>query len=204
MKIVITGSRESIEELTQNNAGVDWVEVKNVSDFLSHIDADAFINLHPDAAVFAYPETLKCIFINSVITPLSEMKAHNNLVRINGWKGFLKREIWELATEKDNGVDAVLRAIGKKFLIVKDQPGLISARILAMIINEAYFAKEEGVSTETEIDIAMQLGTNYPKGPFSWAEEIGKKNILLLLNKLMVTDKRYTPAPLLQQEARSA
>ncbi len=44
---------------------------------------------------------------------------------------------------------------------------------MAMIINEAWHALAEEVSTKNEIDTAMKLGTNYPYGPFEWAEKIG-------------------------------
>jgi 3-hydroxyacyl-CoA dehydrogenase len=44
-----------------------------------------------------------------------------------------------------------------------------------MIINEAYFALEDNVSTKAETDIAMKLGTNYPYGPFEWGQLIGLK-----------------------------
>jgi 3-hydroxybutyryl-CoA dehydrogenase len=53
------------------------------------------------------------------------------------------------------------------------------------------------VSTKAAIDIAMKLGTNYPYGPFEWAEKIGLKNIFSLLQKLSLQDKRYQPAPAL-------
>ena len=42
-----------------------------------------------------------------------------------------------------------------------------------MIINEAFLALQEGVSTKEEINTAMKLGTNYPLGPFEWVEKIG-------------------------------
>ena len=70
-----------------------------------------------------------------------------------------------------------------------------------MIINEAYFAVEDNVSSKTEIDTAMKLGTNYPHGPFEWAGLIGNKNILALLQQLYVTDRRYKPSELLIKEA---
>jgi 3-hydroxybutyryl-CoA dehydrogenase len=70
-----------------------------------------------------------------------------------------------------------------------------------MIINEAYLALAEGVSTKEEINTAMKLGTAYPFGPFDWAEKIGLKNIALLLQKLSSTQPRYTPAAGLLQEA---
>ena len=70
-----------------------------------------------------------------------------------------------------------------------------------MIINEGYFALQNNVSTKEEIDIAMKLGTNYPYGPFEWSKKIGLKNIYALLQKLSITDKRYTPSSLLTAEA---
>ena len=52
-------------------------------------------------------------------------------------------------------------------------PGFITARVIAMIINEAFFALQENVSSKEEIDTAMRLGTNYPYGPFEWTKLIG-------------------------------
>ena len=81
-----------------------------------------------------------------------------------------------------------------------DKPGLVSARIISMIINEAYFAFEQKVSTKEEIDTALKLGTNYPMGPFEWSRKIGLSEIRRLLEKLSLEDARYTPAPLLKTE----
>ena len=50
------------------------------------------------------------------------------------------------------------------------------------------------VSTEEEIDTAMQLGTSYPMGPFAWSRQIGLQRIAALLQKLAATDIRYQPA----------
>ena len=69
-----------------------------------------------------------------------------------------------------------------------------------MIINEAYFALGEGVSSKEEIDTAMKLGTNYPMGPFEWGINIGLKNVSGLLSALAEINPRYTPAELLKQE----
>ena len=83
---------------------------------------------------------------------------------------------------------------------MKDEPGLVSARVISMIINEAFFALGENVSSIEEIDLAMKLGTNYPYGPFEWSEKIGLQNIYHLLHKLSQTDKRYLIAPLLEKK----
>ena len=72
-----------------------------------------------------------------------------------------------------------------------------------MIINEAYFAIGEDVSSKNEIDLAMKLGTNYPYGPFEWAKKIGLHNIYYLLKTLSNNDNRYIPAKALKQEVLS-
>ena len=77
----------------------------------------------------------------------------------------------------------------------------MSARVLSAIINEAWFALQENVSTKNEIDTAMKLGTNYPFGPFEWCERIGVNNIYGLLNELAKSDSCYEPAALLKKEA---
>ncbi|MBL0145641.1 MAG: hypothetical protein IPP48_07655 [Chitinophagaceae bacterium] len=59
---------------------------------------------------------------------------------------------------------------------------------------------QDDVSTKNEIDIAMKLGTNYPYGPFEWADKIGKQNIYTLLKNLSKTESRYTPSAQLQNE----
>jgi len=69
-----------------------------------------------------------------------------------------------------------------------------------MIINEAYYALGEEVSSKAEIDTAMKLGTNYPLGPFEWGAKIGLHNIYRLLKLLSVEDDRYIVAPYLEQE----
>ena len=98
-------------------------------------------------------------------------------------------------------IEAVFKMLNIKINFVKDEPGFISARVIAMIINEAYFALEDNVSSKIEIDTAMKLGTNYPFGPFEWALQIGTGNILALLQKLYLTDSRYKPSQLLAKEA---
>ena len=77
----------------------------------------------------------------------------------------------------------------------------IFARILIAVINEAGFAYTEDVAGADDIDIAMQKGTNYPKGPLAWADEIGHFTVAGVLRALneTVEDGRYEPAPLFAQ-----
>lgn len=198
MKFVVAGSASSYEELKGENENIEWVKVSNVEEFSIHKDADAFFNLDENAAKAIHPQGLSYIFINSVVTTLKEITQSKNMIRINGWKGFLTRSTWEVVADRNTSIEKILAVLGKKPIYVGDEPGLISARIISMIINEAYYAIGDHVSTEEQIDIAMKLGTNYPKGPFEWANEIGCNNVFSLLDKLKEGDTRYLPAPLLQ------
>lgn len=142
------------------------------------------------------------IIINSVIHTLEKM--NGKLIRINGWPGFLKRPVAEMATNDDTlkkKAEELFGLLSRTTEWVPDIPGFVTPRIVASIINEAFFALEEGVSTEEEIDIAMKLGTNYPYGPFEWCKKIGLKNIHSLLATLEIQQNRYHPSALLTHKA---
>lgn len=89
--------------------------------------------------------------------------------------------------------------------VVEDRLGLVSARVLAMVMNEAAFALMEGVASPADIDTAMKLGTNYPQGPLAWADRIGPDVVLALLEALWqeYREERYRPCVLLRQLARA-
>ena len=201
MKILVFANDMLWNELTTGNAAIEWIRAENIDSFANREETDAYFNLSENITETDYSSLKKPVFINSVPITLQKITTAKNVVRINGWNGFLKRNSWELAGKPTDECLAVLKALNKNVIVVPDEPGFISARIIAMIINEAYFAKGEKVSTEKEIDIAMKLGTNYPYGPFEWAGIIGIKNIYSLLITLSQTDTRYKPSPLLEQEA---
>lgn len=80
----------------------------------------------------------------------------------------------------------------------------VALRVICCIVNEAYLALSEGVATETDIDKAMKLGANYPRGPFEWAEEIGVEGILRMLDSLRdAYGEAYIAAPALRAAGRS-
>jgi 3-hydroxyacyl-CoA dehydrogenase len=74
-------------------------------------------------------------------------------------------------------------------------------RLFAQIANEAAFALEEEVASPADMDTAMRLGFNWPRGPIEIAGELGSARAVAILTALE-TDKgpAYTPAPLLQRD----
>jgi 3-hydroxybutyryl-CoA dehydrogenase len=200
MKIAVLANDSQWQELLAANGKPEWIRCVDETAFFN-CTAEIYINMLEDAFTKDYKTIPQTILINSVSTTLKEINASTNMFRINGWNGFLKRQHWELAGNVSKQIEAFFFLLDKTFTIVPDEAGMIAGRIIAMIINEAYFALEEGLSSKEEIDIAMKLGTNYPYGPFEWADKIGINNIYALLQKLSIHDKRYVPASLLQKQA---
>ena len=203
MTIIVAATDEQWNELTADRTNIEWQRVDNSVDFTQYKNADAFFSLKKNFDVSDFIALEKPIFINSVINTLTDLKAPANILRINGWATFLKRPVWEIAGNVDEAVVSVFKTLDIKINKVADEPGFIAARIIAMIINEAYFAVNENVSSKKEIDTAMKLGTNYPYGPFEWAGMIGEEHILALLQKLNLIDTRYQPASLLMEEVNN-
>jgi len=185
---------------------IEWIN--KVEEFKNYPDADVFFDLlfeNDKERKNVLKQLLpKPVIVNSVIHSSKEIGYP--FIRINGWLTFLKRGIIEASClpDADKSIaEKIFSAMNRKTKWVPDVPGFISARVVAMIINEAYFALEEKVSTREEIDTAMKLGTNYPYGPFEWATKIGLRKISELLDFLYKTEKRYQPASLLQKEAKN-
>ncbi len=167
---------------------------------------DAFFDLTFNNANIAANNFLEgtLVFANAVSCTCAEINK-KNYVRINAWPGFLNRSIIELSSSDENYKQQAIKifnSLNWQYVFIPDDYGFISARILAMIVNEAYYALQENVSTKEQIDIAMKLGTNYPYGPFEWSEEIGLEKIYLLLKKLSANNNRYAIAGLLSESVK--
>lgn len=197
MKVFICCNEAQKQEILskQTNASVQLIFVNKLTS-QNIAEADVVFDLLFDEFTNETINYSKPTFVNAVVKTCKELP--NNCIRLNAWTGFLQSDVLEIATHShQNFVESVMNALNWKFQFVADEPGMISARVIAMIVNEAYFALEDNVSTKEEIDIAMKLGTNYPFGPFEWSEKIGLKQINDLLRKLALQDTRYQPSNLL-------
>lgn len=97
------------------------------------------------------------------------------------------------------------RSLGREPVEVADSVGGVLPRIVCTLANEAAFALMEGVASPADIDLAMQLGTNFPRGPLAWAERIRLDQVVAILEALgnEFGPDQYRPAPLLRQYARA-
>jgi len=208
MNVLLLAHEEQKDELlffsADNAIQLKWI--RKPENLMTSVPVDACVDLSFENSNtrISWLKNLACplIAVNSVVE--TSLYAGHGFIRINGWNTFLKRKVVE-ATCPDNimrtKADDLFAGFGRKIEWVADMPGFITPRIIASIINEAFFALQENVSSREDIDIAMKLGTNYPFGPFEWAERIGLRRIYDLLDTLGRRHRRYLPAPLLKQTA---
>ncbi len=150
------------------------------------------------------------IFLNTSLIALRSLLKNstpaNTYIGFCGLPTFLDRELLEVSIHRETDLsllDAACKKLTTKYARVTDSVGLVTPRIICMIINEAYYTVEEGTASRKDIDLAMKLGTNYPFGPFEWCEKIGVRNVYYLLKAVheATQDERYLICPLLKSEA---
>jgi 3-hydroxybutyryl-CoA dehydrogenase len=107
---------------------------------------------------------------------------------VNGWPRpeAAKEAILEVAGPESTVLVAqkVLSAQGFQVVLAPATPGLLSARVVAMIINEAHLLLQEGMAQAADIDLSMKLGTGYPLGPFAWEQLWGEGKTKALLSAM--------------------
>ena len=156
---------------------------------------------HP--AVVAFLNTTKVSLIELVAAFAGPIQC--TLFGFNGLPTFLNRDILEVALLKTLDKDRlhkVCEELGTKYALVDDRVGMVTPRVICMIINEAYYTLQEGTASREDIDIGMKLGTNYPYGPFEWASRIGVRHVYELLESVYedTKDERYKICALLKKE----
>ncbi len=98
----------------------------------------------------------------------------------------------------------VMSADGVPATVVRDGPGFVAQRIVAMICNVGCSVAQMGVASPEDIDKAVTLGLNYPYGPLAFGDRIGPARILRILNGIygLYRDPRYRPSPWLTRRAK--
>jgi 3-hydroxybutyryl-CoA dehydrogenase len=220
MKILVIGTSLHFGECQEKFGQVhtcSWIE--NHSDATRHFQdhnlvLDFMIDEAPQAfAIYAgKPVT---VMLNTCRVSLAAL-AHTvgnimacTIFGFNGMPTLLNREVLEVSVWQQQDLprlQALCHELNTKFLVVDDRVGLVTPRVVSMIINEAYYTVQEGTATRHDIDMAMKLGTNYPFGPFEWCQRIGIKYVYELLEAVYADtrDERYKICPLLKKEYLNA
>lgn len=218
MNILVIGAAQRYEAL-QRKGGLDahivqWKETLSGVDTLTpyQLVIDLELDEHPlEATIYAKFPSVP-VLAGMVKTSLGAVMNNVafsygfNLIGCNWLPGFIDMQVTEVSVmdqEQQPLLHELMQALGWQFEVVQDGVGMVTPRVICMIINEAYMAAEEGTASKEDINTAMRLGTNYPSGPFEWCGKIGVKNVYDVLQALYDTtgNERYKVSALLQQEA---
>ena len=216
MKILILGNAYQCNAIATKFA--DGHDIK-ISDhygdlegniFLYDVIFDCLINESPEYFELYNENKKSVVFLHATNSSLAEIQHvygpfNFPLFGFNGLPYFLELPKWEISSyHQDNNarLQAIMHELEQEYHLVDDRVGMVAARVIAMIINEAYYTLQEGTANKEAIDTGMKLGTNYPYGPFEWAEKIGLDHIYELLEALYedTKDDRYKICPLLKKE----
>ncbi|MEV0441930.1 3-hydroxyacyl-CoA dehydrogenase [Streptomyces spectabilis] len=91
----------------------------------------------------------------------------------------------------------LFQALGKKASVIRATPGMIVARTVAMLVDFAHDAVAREVADADDVDTAMRLGVNYPRGPLSWGASLGLYWVAQFLDDVHseYPSGRYAPSP---------
>jgi 3-hydroxybutyryl-CoA dehydrogenase len=214
MNILVIGSQLNFTEAKQKFGEVhQWHFAHSHQGATAQIkEAEVVFDFIPEqiSDLDLYRTVTGVIFFNTALITLKsicERKKTENFQAFGfcGLPTFLNRELLEVTTlqEDQTALEVACKKLKTNFTRVADRVGLVTPRIICMIINEAYYTLEEGTAGREDIDLAMKLGTNYPYGPFEWCEKIGVTNVYDLLAAVYeaTQDERYLICPLLKKEA---
>ncbi len=96
------------------------------------------------------------------------------------------------------------KKLGKEVIIVKEAPAFVVNRILCTMLNEAFFAMDEGLASPEDIDKGMVLGCNHPIGPLALADLVGEDTLLRIMEGLnKELGDKYRPAQYLRKLVRA-
>ncbi|HEY1044812.1 MAG TPA: 3-hydroxyacyl-CoA dehydrogenase family protein [Bacteroidia bacterium] len=203
MNIAVKGSPERSAELNQvlSSVGLNFTRLESTKNIHSaNYDVIFDLNFDDDQSGLDDYNQLNgqtLLFLSSVKVQLDAIipkHLFSRVAGINALQTFLLRPSIEYCILSEEFNQTVFSQLGwSNANKVDSRVGLVSPRVIMMIINEAYYTLQEGTADRNDIDLGMKLGTAYPKGPFEWAEQIGIKDVFEVLDALYsdTRDERY-------------
>ena len=89
----------------------------------------------------------------------------------------------------------LLASDGTPVTVLRDSPGFIAQRVVAMICNIGCSIAQMKTASPADIDKAVTLGLNYPHGPLKFGDVVGVERIHAVLSNMyrIYGDPRYRP-----------
>jgi 3-hydroxybutyryl-CoA dehydrogenase len=218
MKILVIGSERNYQECASKFGSEHtfhgYSVPENCLEEINHAEILFDFRIHQNPMDALKYLKVPYVFLNTTIVSLERILTSMNKrsegywFGFNGMPSFILHKDFEICL-KNNEEKQALQSICDKlqvgFTLVNDQIGMVTPRIICMIINEAYYTLEEKTASREDIDLAMKTGTNYPYGPFEWCDRIGAAEVCAILKTLHYEtgEGRFKVCSLLEEEAKA-
>ena len=211
MNVLLVGTEDNKLLFEEKFSGLHQVHLMKADDAeFPILQPDVVFHFRGGQHLSEVLEDFDCpVFVECFSHTLAELlyvnearSASQPIIGFCGLAGLFSRDIMEVCVTREKDLEAlpaIFKWLNTDFEVVEDRVGLVTPRILLMIINEAFYTVQEGVATKSEIDIAMKTGTNYPYGPFEWVRIFGIEVVYVLMESIYEATKneRYRPCELL-------
>jgi 3-hydroxybutyryl-CoA dehydrogenase len=99
---------------------------------------------------------------------------------------------------------AALSSENRPVTVINDSPGFVVQRLLCMIVNIGTRIAELRIAAPADIDTAVELGLNYPKGPLALGDALRGDRVLAVLDGMhaITLDPKYRATAWLRRRAR--
>jgi 3-hydroxybutyryl-CoA dehydrogenase len=122
---------------------------------------------------------------------------------LGGFKG--RRTVMKtpLTTLETLGAAVAALSTAVRVTVINDSPGFVVQRLLAMIVNIGTRIAELRIAAPGDIDTAVELGLNYPKGPLALGDMLGGRRVLAVLDGMhaVTRDPKYRATAWLRRRA---
>ena len=150
-----------------------------------------------------------------IVTPLGEdatsaaMRLKLNPKRtvavdmLGGFKGRRTLMKTPLTTPETLGAAVAALSDGAPVTAINDSAGFVVQRLLAMIVNIGCRIAELRIAAPADIETAVELGLNYPKGPLAFGDMLGGSRVLAVLDGMQAVtrDPKYRATTWLRRRA---
>jgi 3-hydroxybutyryl-CoA dehydrogenase len=117
-----------------------------------------------------------------------------------------RRTVMKTPLTRPEILGAAAAALGEAAPVtaINDSAGFVVQRLLAMIVNIGTRIAELRIAAPADIDTAVELGLNYPKGPLAFGDALGPARVLAVLDGMhaVTRDPKYRATAWLRRRAK--
>jgi len=203
------GSAERVPEPTAptDKASAVWVarDAAGLGELLAGLGAKVETGARPSAEAICFVAPLGK---DATSTALELGLDPERTVAVDPLFGFAKRRTLMItpvtADRARTAAHGLLASDGVPVSVIRDSAGFVAQRVVAHIVNVGCDIVQQRIATPEDLDRAVMLGLNYPKGPLAMGDALGPATILAVLEAMhdFYKEPRYRPSPWLTRRAR--